>query len=303
MKNLYILLLLVSLLFSSCGEDFFESTVTIDIPDHTPTLAVSCLVNEGTNFIEVFVSHSQSKNEQSAIDTIRDAEVKLLKGNDVISNFIFEPITLRYLSFIDSTALTPGSQIRIEVTHPDYESVFAEQVIPQKASIDNFEFTPEGTFSPDGEKLDEFKIEFTDIADQDNYYAVEILEVEKYFDGRDTIVYNEYFYLETNDPLVTNGFHPQLYFDGVPMITDASFPNKKYTLILSAYPEFHEEGDEFIIRLRSLSRERYLYLLSLNSYDRSIDNPFAEPVTVFGNIENGNGFFGAEAVTEIIYKF
>jgi hypothetical protein len=46
-----------------------------------------------------------------------------------------------------------------------------------------------------------------------------------------------------------------------------------------------------LTELRSISKEYYDYQTSLNEYWNADGNPFAQPVQVFTNIENGFGIF------------
>jgi len=288
------------LLLSSCGEDFFQNTVEIEIPDHTPTIALTAVVEEGAELFETFVSFSQSKNSQSALTPLSDAKVRLLKDGNLLADLAFVDSTGRFASTLTQSDLTQGSTYRIEAEHPDYESVFAEQSIPNVVSIDDFEYSPDGAINEFGENSDRLKVTLTDRSGENNYYMVNAFRRYKFFDGVDTVIQIFPFELRTFDPSIVFGYSPINYL-GTPMISDAIFPGKKYDLVFNTYQLNLQEGDEMIIELKTITRERYLFLLSLKRFFDSEDNPFAEPVTVFSNIENGNGAFGAEAVNRFNY--
>ena len=89
------------------------------------------------------------------------------------------------------------------------------------------------------------------------------------------------------------------------MISDATFNGKKYQMNMYSYSSFFGGGDDenFItVYLRSITRERYLYLLSLDRFYQSQGDLFAEPVTVAGNIQNGLGSFGAQTLDSLIIR-
>ena len=303
MKNIkYLISAFALVVFSSCGSDFFESAVEVEIPDHTPTIVISGVIEEDAELFETYVSFSQSKNTQSILTPLSDAKVQLFKDGTLLSDLAYVDSTERFTAVLAPGDLSSGSNYRIEAEHPDYASVYAEQSMPNAISIDDFEYTPDGTVDQFGEPADRFKVTFTDRSGETNYYLVNAQLQQSFFNGNDTITYTQVVELMTLDPSIVYGYSEDSYV-GFPMISDAAFPGKKYDLLFNAYQLFLEEGDEIKIELKTITRERYLYLLSLKGQYDSEDNPFAEPVTVLSNIENGNGAFGAEAITELIYKF
>ena len=46
-----------------------------------------------------------------------------------------------------------------------------------------------------------------------------------------------------------------------------------------------------IVELHSITADQYKYRKSLGAYRDAEDNPFAEPVLLYGNIKNGYGIF------------
>jgi len=301
MKNIIFPIFLFALvLFSSCGEDFFENTVEVDIPDHTPTISLTAVIDEGAELFETYVSFSQAKNSQSPLTPLSDAKVRLLKDGNLLADLAFADSSGRFSAALSPNDLTQGSTYRIEAEHPDYESVFAEQSIPSSVNIEDFEYTPDGAINEFGENADRLRITFSDRSGETNYYMVNAYRKYLSFNGTDTISQIFPFELRTFDPSVVFGYSPINYL-GTPMISDAVFSGKKYDLIFNTYQLHLQEGDEMVIELKTITRARYLFLLSLKSFFDSEDNPFAEPVTVFSNIENGNGAFGAEAASRFNY--
>lgn len=302
MKNIIIpICAFVLVIFSSCGEDFFETSVEIEIPDHTPTIALSGVVEEGAEIFETFVSFSQSKNAQSQLTPLNDAKVRLLKDGNLLAELTYQDSSNNFAAALLPDDLTQGSTYKIEAEHPDYEPVFAEQSIPSAVLIDQFEYDSSGTVDQFGETADKLKITLTDRPSENNYYLATAFRKRSYFDGFDTVSYTQVIELMTLDPSIVYGYSENSYV-GLPMISDAAFPGKKYELIFNAYELYLNKGDEIVVELKTITRARYLFLLSLKGYYDSDGNPFAEPVTVFSNIENGNGAFGAEAVSQLIYK-
>jgi len=65
--------------------------------------------------------------------------------------------------------------------------------------------------------------------------------------------------------------------------------------------EFHDwqawRGKKYYIELTSFNRTGYLYKKSIDDYFNAINDPFAEPVQIFGNIENEYGIFMGHSVS------
>jgi hypothetical protein len=56
------------------------------------------------------------------------------------------------------------------------------------------------------------------------------------------------------------------------------------------------------VQLHVINEDYFEFLLSLEKYNETYENPFAEPVMVFSNIENGLGLFSSYSTyTDSIY--
>ena len=45
------------------------------------------------------------------------------------------------------------------------------------------------------------------------------------------------------------------------------------------------------VKLLHINKDYYNYIRSLNTYENAADNPFAEPVNLYTNVNNGYGLF------------
>ncbi|MBK7409851.1 MAG: DUF4249 family protein [Saprospirales bacterium] len=132
-------------------------------------------------------------------------------------------------------------------------------------------------------------MEFQDPAGEDNYYQVEAFVVIS-----DTLSgdFSYSLYMEWEDVLAE-------YHNGRLSFPDGPIDGKKYTLKAYFFDNIHEIPDAKLkVRLRSISRDRYLFLRTLDLYGNAQDNPFAEPVVVHDNIEKGVGIFSIETRDE-----
>ena len=309
MKNILQIAFLISLFaLNACSEDFFESTVEIEIPEHIPILAVSGVLTEGYDSIRFLVTTSRSINDLSNPKPLEGANIQLFKDGNLLPAFsnngeFFETV-------LNPSDLEPGSTYKLEVEHPDFESVSSTQIMPEKTKIDSFIFEKDGTLDEFGDISDELIIEFTDDPNEENYYMFQFIEEGVRIDSwsQDTFYFNDARYIETRDPNIVYGFNGYSGFGSgrVPMLSDASFNGKKFKAIFSSYSNDFWQGrttEKLTAYLISISKERYFYLSSLGSYYDSDGNPFAEPVNVAGNIENGLGAFGTQSIDSKEIKF
>lgn len=80
------------------------------------------------------------------------------------------------------------------------------------------------------------------------------------------------------------------------MISDDLFDGQSYQI----KAEFHDwdakRGKQYHIELISMNRSGYLYRRSIIDYEDAYGDPFAEPVQIFCNIENGYGIFAGYSI-------
>lgn len=62
------------------------------------------------------------------------------------------------------------------------------------------------------------------------------------------------------------------------------------------YSDFGEYLEINVV-VENISKELYLYYSSREQHGLAIDNPFAEPVPVFSNVDGGLGIFGSESAS------
>jgi len=187
-------------------------------------------------------------------------------------------------------------EYRVEVSGVNgLADISATQTIPNKVDITKGVYEENGTIYQDygyAEPVDEALITFTDPAESENYYLVKLYGVLDDMDGN-TISRNE-LYISSINPLAENSF----YINGL-LLKDDSFNGKAIDLSIGfnnyfsyGYNYYGLETEIYLeAELINISRDNYLYLKSFEAFQRADGNPFAEPVVVHNNIENGIGIF------------
>lgn len=284
-------------LFSGCGPDSFSQVVEVDIPEHESRLALNARVSSLDTGITVLVAHSLGILDTSDYDFPEDATVRLFRDGELLGgDFFFSPDKLNYFLTLDEPLGAAPAFYRMEVSAPGYEAISGEQRMPVPVPIQVLRFERDGAIDDEGRRADGIEVQFSDPGGEENYYALEFFyEVSSVQPGGDTLIFTNILYASTLDQIVQYGYQYEQLF------TDKSFNGSSYTVSLYLYQGGIPEGvpgARLKARLYSLSRDAFLYDLSLRQYRDARDNPFAEPVTVHGNIEGGYGVFALSSVAE-----
>ncbi len=267
-----------TVLLTGC-EDFFDSVTDVDIEPHTSRLAVFAYFDQEADNFTVRVGDSQGYITNQSPNLISDATVVLSQNGTAVGTFNYAgdgeytmPNTLTY---------SPNDVFRLDVTAPGYESVFSTATLPPEFTVT--EINNSGmTFSQEyGETLPEYEVVIDDNSNDENFYAIEVYRGD---------IVNEALY---HMYLTTNDVNIEEWWGGLLIMNDRAFNGNTYKakILLDTYDELQEdEGYLFIVK--SITNDMYQYAKSYTNYQYSVDNPFAEPVTVTSNMEdNGFGIF------------
>lgn len=290
LKYIFLLSAFAVLTFSSCDEGSFSQVVTIEIPEHDPLPVVLLQVEAGQDRpLSALVSNSKSiLDPESTYKIPEDADLKLYRNGNLYADLDYLDDVLRYQYFSsESFPTTAGETWRLEASIPEFNAVSIEQVMPAKAIITDATYEEEGTIDSEGFRVDELIV---DVEDPEpgkiNYYGLALRQIYVTIDtnGDTTQVSSGSVYLDSNDPLLSYSDRYGLLF------TDEGFANNEYQLRTYTYYSLDEDVVLEVV-VYQLTEDAWLYARSLEQYQNSIDNPFAEPVTVHSNVEGGFGVF------------
>jgi hypothetical protein len=271
MKKINILPLFAAIIFfSSC-----ESMVTnVNIEDSDPKLVINAFLNPMENNIIVSVSESSP-----LFDTIDDNwEIPYLDNADV---FISNGTLTKQLSydaqqkhyFISTSAfpLAVGMTCTIKVKTPDQRE--AEGITTLPAMI-NHNIRLESVTKVTNENYTEnvLKFRFDDPAGEKNYYRILA-----------TVTWEN-----LNQPGDT--FMEALNLDGrSEFLSDVNFDGSNHLITFTAWDNTGYKLKSVYAHFLTTDAAYYHYHRSLENYNNSGGNPFAEPVVIYSNIEKGRG--------------
>ncbi|GAB4290047.1 MAG: hypothetical protein Kow0068_15540 [Marinilabiliales bacterium] len=292
MRLLYIILLFVFL--SSC-----EKILDVELEEKEKKVVLNCLFTPDSLF-NINLSRSQGILDTHSIEFINNAEIKLYEDGNFIANFNLTDSLYGFYS-VDSFYPAVGKHYSVEVnTGNASETVYAANYIPQPVS---FEIGDTSTRENNMSKQVLCNIKLSDPEGIDNYYCLELLRYYSFdFYEVKSKIYktNVYFYLDDQilgDFVESNGSY---------LFSDEFFNGKEINFkIYIHYGEisnYDSDSVKVYFLMHSVSREYYRYITSYERNANASANPFAEPVQVFSNVNNGLGIFaGSSTYVDSLY--
>lgn len=175
-----------------------------------------------------------------------------------------------------------GVTYRIRVEAPGRTTVEALGVLPPTVPIISMEVDRSDV---DSEGRVPVKITFADPPGFKNFYQLRCVTMSTY--QSPAMTYDVYF--DVDDPSL------QSYIDtyGILVFNDDLFEGKTTTITcrVDEYAILDGEYEKFAVSLASLSSDFYQYATTLNLQEATQGDPFAQPVNVFTNVQNGLGIF------------
>jgi len=319
----------------------------MDIPDTGRKIVINGFLSSDS-LMKVKISKSMYISEEgpyadSAFYSIKDACVCIYQNNNKIDSLFYIPgpnpwdpdyynsrNTYTWFNFgnykSNNIIPIPGLEYRIVVKAPGLPDATAYSTIPNIVTIDKVDtlrfMTTEFPEMPEmWRKSMKFSVEFTDPADENNYYLFSMWKAPSWdnnhrnliFDCDDPVVEEKIEFLSSHNYIKTSSSWPSL---GV-AFTDKIINGQKYHLDVTVlgieigapfYPEWQEADSHrktVYLKLYSITEDCYLYIQTLNLYNKNYGNPLANPVTVYSNIDGGYGIFAgaALAIDSIVFNF
>jgi len=301
-KLIYIVFLTI---LWSCNK-----TIEIELPEQTPKLVVNCLFvpftfPEPQNF-KVEVLQSSSILDTTKKTKVETATVKLFCEDSLVA----------IIPYVDSLGYYQSNYFpqqqknyHIEVSAQGFETVYANNIIPNKVFIKDTIIIPNAYVDKNGFVYSQIKLIFDDPPNENNYY--EVFFNEKGFNNEfqgtfiysdDVIITSENYYPD----LTTIGLQNPVYLP----FSDKLINGQEHEFTISYFSGINvsgglQTGDIYFLIFRTISEEYYNYRTSQLEffYNKYTDVIYGqnEPINLYSNIENGFGIFAGFQEQQIIY--
>lgn len=321
------IIFIFSSLISSCLEE-----MELDESLLQPQIAVSTFLTPGDPIYIKLMHDIPASQEYATGKEVPDAKVTLFEDDQIVTElerfsyfdyyygyYTEEPIIpdTAYYYMANDRYPQPGKTYRLEVESETYGNITTETTIPKPIEIDELQSSIEEIRNDENSyvyKQININVRFTDPADEENYYRLLILEATGAIsnwnqDSTDSTIHingainntmfsteDEIFFYEKEN---ANSFAVGQTDNSFGIFTDETINGKEREI--SIYfsmntTELDTTIGEFLvyrIELQSITKDMYYYLKSIDQQAIMYQFPFAEPIPVYSNVENGIGVFGS----------
>lgn len=275
----------VALSIMSC-----ETVVDIDIPLEKPKLVVNSVFSPDSVW-QVQISRSRHILNDLPFPKVEDAQVRVYDSNDdLVATLVHKGGGV----YRDDTSPSSGSSYTLKVETATESNTFAISQIPVVVPITSVEVELDTSGFQFNYQEVEMTVNFSDPQTEKNYYLLKVLQEGYYIDYRtkDTVNFRSEISFTPVDPAYENDYDSRTGM----LFNDNLFNGKDYGFLVKINPFFLKPDNEFgatrvDVILFSVSEEYYQYFTTKNLQDYTSGDPFAQPVQVFTNVENGLGIF------------
>ena len=294
MKKLFYIVFILSII--SC-----EKVIPFDENQTTPKMVVNGIFQSDTAW-RIHVSSSKSVIDSASFNNVVNASVLIEDDNGNIIDVLAHDTNGFY---IGNTIPQENFTYYLSVNHDIFDDITCSNEVP---SLINFTGIDTATSYSNGEKYLDLTVNFEDPGNASNYYLVEtyVIGLGLEIENGDTLDYeidtSKAFMLLTDEvfqdggsPWKDQGLFNDLLFNGQTKSLEISIPNNERSWDEDGYIwSYRYIGLRFY--LYNISQDYYYYRRSLELYNQTNGNPFAQPVQVFSNIQNGFGIFAGAQV-------
>lgn len=299
--------LLLCLSLWAC-EDFFDQEIILPPPKFDKLLAIHSFFSnlDDTLLIPVSRNFDLFSNHPDSLFAVLDAKVEWIEEGQAPQVLSLNPAFTPDTYFLElPQALKPKTAYTIRVSHPDFPTLSARQIMPSVVPLDSAVHDPNGPINAEGNRQEEVRFTFTDPANEVNFYEFSL--VTTYLDRDnpkfdpvskkflyDTIWRKGFVYLSgSNEPTAKPG-------PGSMLVSDQAFNGRRVTIGIH-FNEWQRPNDLEAV-FRNITQENYLYKVSRRKFDEAAGDPFVDPVILYSNVQNGIGVFGLQSVQRRVVK-
>ncbi len=321
MKELLPLIFLVffTSILVSCEEEDFSTVAEVDLSEYGNEIVVLAPFSpdigdrEWHRFYLILMKSNDILDQSEKFERVNGAVVDFFEEGEYqfsLDNYNDNGL---YTS-PEATGIQSGKNYQIEIHSDEYGKITASSYIPKKVNVLKAYISDENYYDvSEGIEKIELTLDIEDEANVENFYFLTLRTVAR----TDTSNHQSYPEFTFNDPIFDDGgfseefleieefINPQAQYDRSLTFRDELFDGQQKSLkvyipksALQGYI-FDDEANVFIpveqqpyFIIGAMSRELYLYKRSAIAQSRISENPFAEAVRVYNNIEGGVGIFG-----------
>jgi len=270
---------LLAVLLAGC-----EQVIEIDLPPHTPQIVVNSTFSTDS-VVYAQISVSKQLQDTAQIQVLSDASVVLLEDGLPFDTLQF---TSNYFpgAYRGSRIPSAGKNYTLKASRSGFPTVEGNDLAPFPVAIENVTFQ-DSVPDPVNEGVwDEITFSFSDAGTTDDFYVagIQLSDSVEVVPGQ-WEVYTMMVGFITDDPIMERDFT-----GNVVSFTDDSFQGGRRSIRMKVNHDDIAYGTAEIVLLHT-SENYFRYLRSINAYEETQFNPFAEPVIIHSNMTPQLGIF------------
>lgn len=248
---------------------------------------------------EVRVSRSVGAFEPGRVSdeqfSVTDATIEVFRGNQRLGTIPRDSLN-RYTT--DAFAPVPETSYTVRVSAPGIDAVSATDRVPALPS--SHLSMEEEAGQEEGRRLT-LRLTIEDPSAIQNYYRITLDRLTETENG--TTVRGQQLFRTQNQAILDELGEFELedenvYSGSAAVFTDVLFDGQTYTIDLEVRSRVRGPRDQPIkptyeLQMQALSKDTYRYLRTQRLVSQTEENPFASPVEIEGNVEEGYGLMGA----------
>jgi hypothetical protein len=292
-----------ALLLWQCDNDLY----TYELPSRPQQLTVNFVGDNTVNWAgNVSLTRNVLIQNGQFLPTISPDKVSVYLYEDGAIQDTLAPNYCCYGPYVsDFYKPRPGHQYRLDVISEEFGTATAEVTMPAEVFPETFRHKELGVrarddFHPGAKDHQmEFEVSFKDLPGND-FYEIFIHVLEEPFHYWDINTVN----LKMYDPNYKDAVDGAWYNSGGFLMDDRLFDGQTANLTFKTetFYGINELTGEITIyaiavQIRHLTREYYEYLRSYATQVNTRNDPYAQPINVPNNIQNGFGIFGGYTKT------
>ena len=231
--------------------------------------------------------------------TVKNAVPVIFENNIPIDTLVYDVSAYNYRT-LRGAAFRAGRTYSVRVKAPGFTEAWAESIVPSQSEVASVQRTRNARTNSFGQSEDEIIIRLNDPAGENNFYMVQVYS-PVYSGGYSyplscvRTTDKDVEVLGYADPMDTENCHN----GGEILMKDTYFNGSQKVLKLYAESSMLQEMTDMntgqinrpYIHVLRITEEHYKFIKSYSLYSNTNENPFAEPVNVFSNVNNGYGVF------------
>ncbi len=266
-----------------------QTIIEIDTSLEKPILVVNSLFAPDSTW-ELSLTQSRSifdnSNSRNFPPVGDGAVVTILDENNAfIETLTFTPE--KDFHYTGKTIPKIGRTYNLHIDVENEVGLEATSRIPAPASIISIK---QDSSLYESEEVIKVDLVFHDPQNEINYYQIKILKKINSSLGDESIPFSPI------DPALKND-----YSNGSLLLSDKYFNGKDYQVILRVNRSGYRQITSPVrLVLETISEEHFKYFDTKNVQDRANGDPFAQPVQIYSNINNGLGIFAGYSSTVVL---